>query len=403
MDLNITGDINYISSAMLIATIQMLTGLFIGILAVQLWGFRMGGVITVPLLAIYGLYNYATLPVFLLSVIAAYIVLTYAKSRSFIYGRSMLLLGIITGALVPLTTLVLAGYIYGITFISEIEFVGTILPGIAAYNFHQLSDEKRENDTIRRIHDAVLSLGVLAGLIILGILLLRPIAHIQANTGFPPILLSQEADVATVQNVSLPAEGYESVVPLTLGGIVIGLGFFITEFIRSRWGFRAGGIIAVPLLAIFTLQTADALVLYLILIPLTYLLIDRIEAQTGLYGRISLAIALIISTILAIMFTPLLQIEIGLIAFFSGLFAGIAVYNFRRIPRSDRFHSIVMTAGLFVFSFSFLRAFATPTADGLLQTIHIGHIMIGSLILGATLWIGYQHETIRPEIEQFDI
>lgn len=381
---------------MLVAITLMLVGLFAGIAAVQFWGLRMAGVITVPILAIYGLYNYPTLPVFLLSVLAAYLVVAYAKTRSFIYGRQMLLLAIVTGALVPVVTVVLAEYRYGIGFISEVEFVGTILPGIAAYNFHQLSTEKRTND-------ALLSLGVLTGLILLGVALLRPAAAVQTATGLPPILLSQESDVAIVQDIALSSPGYESVVSLTLGGGVIVFGFLISEFARSRWGFRAGGIIGIPLLAVFAFQTVDVVVLYLLVLPITYLLVDRIEAQTGLYGRISLAIALVISILLAALFTPTLRIGNGLVAFFTGLFAGIAVYNFRRIPATDRFHNIVITGGLFVVTFALLRAFATPTAGGLLETVHAVHVVVGGAILVAAVWVGYRHERMRPDIDQFDI
>lgn len=381
---------------MLVAITLMLAGLFAGIAAVQFWGLRMAGVITVPILAIYGLYDFPTLPVFVLSVLVAYLVVAYAKTRSFIYGRQMLLLAIVTGALVPVVAVVLAEYRYGFGLISEVEFVGTILPGIAAYNFHQLSAEKRTDD-------ALLSLGVLTGLTLLGVALLRPAAAVQTATGLPPILLSQESDVAAVQDIALSSPGYESVVSLTLGGGVIVFGFLVSEFVRGRWGFRADGIVGIPLLAVFAFQTVNAVVLYLLVLPITYLLVDRIEAQTGLYGRVSLATALVISILLAALFTPTLRIESGLVAFFTGLFAGIAVYNFRRVPATDRFHSIVITAGLFVVTFALLRAFATPTPGGLLETVHAVHVVGGGAILVAAVWIGYRHERMRPDIDQFDI
>lgn len=381
---------------MLVETAIMIVGLIAGIAAVQLWSLRMSGVLVVPLLAIYGLYDHDSLPVFILSTLAAYIALYVIKKRSLLYGRGLLLAGILSGALVPVIALALSIHYYGTALLNEIEFVGTILPGVAAYNLHQLSVD-------RRLDDVILSLFVLAGLMLLGVFLLDPLATPTDRLALPPVLHSQDSDIARRLGIAAADPGYRSVVSLSVGATAVIVGLVIAETARSRWGFRVDGIIGVPLLAIFTLQDAAALLLYLILIPLTYLLVDRFEAQTGLYGRITLAIALLLALVLALPIVPLLSIQTGLIAFFTALFAGIAVYNFRRIPTSDRFESIVVTGGALAVAYAIVRPFITPAPGGLLQTVHPVHAGIGFLLVISAAWICFNRERIRPELSGPDI
>lgn len=397
---------------MLVETIIMVIGLLLGIGVVQLWGLRMSGVLVVPLLAIYGLYDIDSLVIFIVSTLAAYIALYIVKKGSFAYGRSLLLIAIFSGALVPLLTLFFASQYYDPYLLTErgvplhedaldfsyteVEFVGTILPGIAAYNFHQLSAG-------RRLNDAIMSLAVLIGLMIFAVVLLEPLAPVQANLDLPPILHSTESDIADIYGTTLPSRGYEGVVPLEIGGTAVIVGFALAELVRSRWGFRVDGMIAVPLLAIFSLQTVDAVILYLLVLPLTFLLIDRLEAQTGLYGRVTLALALVIGLIVALPIVPHLELDYGLIAFFPALFAGIGVYNFRRIPHSARFESLTLTAAIFTLSLAIIRPFSTPAPDGFLQTVTVSHLIAGVVLVSIGVWICWIHEQHRPSLEGVDI
>ena len=381
---------------MLTEVTLMSVGLLISVAVVQRWGLRLSGVMVVPLLAIYGLYDYATIPVFVLSTLAAYVSLHIVKTRTLLYGRGLLLVGILTGALVPLLAVAFAAYQYGTVPFTEVEFVGTILPGIAAYNLHQLSLE-------RRLDDAILSLGVLTGLLILGTVLLEPVSSVQAETNLPQILLSEDADVAAAQGLATDEAGYEGVVPLPLGGAVVGLGLLLSETVRSRWGLRAGGIIAIPLLAVFSLQTADAVLLYLLVFPIVYGFIAKLEEQTLLYGRIILAVALMSSLLVALPFISILAVRLGLIAFFAALFAGIAVYNFRRIPPVDRAQTMTVTAGVFALSMAILRAFVTPAAGGLFQRITALHLVGGAVLIAAGGWACYQLERKQPDLEPLRI
>lgn len=147
---------------MLIATAVLLCGLVAGIIAAQLYGLRLGGVLIVPLVAVYLLRSFGTFPVFVLSTVAAYASISYIKTRLPLYGRQLFVLSIFIGALVPVTIveLLVAG-VGAETAITDVEFLGSVLPGIAAYNFHRL-------DTEQRVLDGVVSLAVLLFLVVVG-------------------------------------------------------------------------------------------------------------------------------------------------------------------------------------------------------------------------------------------
>ena len=56
---------------MLIATMPLLVGLSGGLIATRAGNLRLGGVVIVPLVAIYALYNFNSLPVFVFGFVAA--------------------------------------------------------------------------------------------------------------------------------------------------------------------------------------------------------------------------------------------------------------------------------------------------------------------------------------------
>lgn len=134
---------------MLVATAVMLVGLLAGIAAAQLRGLRLGGVIVVPLVAVYLLWSFATFPVFLVSTVAAYAAVWVVKRRVPLYGRSLFVVSVLVGSLVPTAMFELAalGAVLDVE-ARGVAFVGSVLPGIAAYNFHRLELEDRILDAL---------------------------------------------------------------------------------------------------------------------------------------------------------------------------------------------------------------------------------------------------------------
>jgi len=150
---------------MWVATLLAVVGLLGVAVTTQFTGYRLGGSITVPVLAVYTLKNVLMLPVFVLSTIAAYIGLWYLRQRTLIYGRDEFLAALIIGTSVPLV--VILGLIQVGFDADIIVLIGSILPGLAAYNYHSVKPEFRRNDLLATV-------GLFTGLIVLGLGLVSP-------------------------------------------------------------------------------------------------------------------------------------------------------------------------------------------------------------------------------------
>ena len=85
---------------MWVATLLAVVGLLGVAVTTQFTGYRLGGTITVPVLAVYTLKNALMLPVFVISTIAAYVGLWYLRQRTLIYGRDELLAAFVIGIVI---------------------------------------------------------------------------------------------------------------------------------------------------------------------------------------------------------------------------------------------------------------------------------------------------------------
>jgi len=92
---------------MLISTLLLVLGLAVGVVGAQMYDLRFGGVLVVPLLAILALRNFITLPVFLLSAAVAYGSIEITQRRLLVNGRNLFRVSLISGALVPVLTLII--------------------------------------------------------------------------------------------------------------------------------------------------------------------------------------------------------------------------------------------------------------------------------------------------------
>ena len=86
---------------MWVATLVAVIG-FLSVGAItQFTGYRLGGSITIPVLAVYSLKNFVMLPVFVLSAAAAYVGLWILRRRTLIFGRDELIAAMVIGTAVP--------------------------------------------------------------------------------------------------------------------------------------------------------------------------------------------------------------------------------------------------------------------------------------------------------------
>ncbi|WP_137291124.1 poly-gamma-glutamate biosynthesis protein PgsC/CapC [Natronorubrum halophilum] len=367
---------------MIIAAILTVLGLLIGIGIVQWYGLRLSGVLVVPLFAVYALYDFVAVPAFILGTVAAYVGLTVLQRRTFLFGRQLLLASMGISMIVPLGVLgglTLAG-IPGLTF-TDVTFVWSILPGVAAYNYHQLDSDRRREDVLLSAATLVGLIGLGAGLVNLS---LAP--HLGHHT--PPVLYSDGSDIAALQQAAVGGTTFslDASLSLILGATLVGM--IVSEGVYLRWGIRLNGIIALPLLALFTLQSASVLPLYVVGLAVVYWLITQIHRRTLLYGRVLLATGLAISVAGSIPIAIVAPVTTGLHLFFTAILVGIGAYNLHRMPPKHRSTSIALSACAFVLFLGILGLLVTPAEAGLLVDIGLIELGVAATAITAAIIAG---------------
>ncbi len=109
--------------------IPIIIGFFLGLFLYNKYHFRAGGVIVLPLLAIYFVKNPFFTPYLILVSIFTFFLLEYIYGKHIIYGRRLMYLSLILG----ITMTLFFAYILNAT----IEMYGLLVPGLLAYNIHR--------------------------------------------------------------------------------------------------------------------------------------------------------------------------------------------------------------------------------------------------------------------------
>lgn len=375
---------------MLIATTMMLLGLLSGIVATQLRGLRLGGVIVVPLSAVYLLRSFATFPILVMSVIAAYVSLHIVKSRLLLFGRRLFIVSVIVGAVVPVVVFELvATGLEPTGELTGVEFVVSILPGIAAYNFHQLSVEQRTLD-------AVWSLTTVLFLVVVGIGLVIAVGLSPLAGYLPPVLLGPKSDIA----IAFGLEVARPTVPILASraetlALVAG-GLVVSEVIRSRYGLRVGGVIVVTIIVLAAFRNAWMLPLWAVVAFLSFVGIRLIHWWTLVYGRVLLSMSIILGLFTAISLAPMLPLNHGLLPFFVGILGGVTAYNTHVVPRAERLATVLVTLTVLSGTLAVARLVIEPAPSGLLREVTIGHAAAGILLAVPGLIVMYRLDSILP-------
>jgi hypothetical protein len=372
---------------MWVATLIAVVGLLAVAVTTQFTGYRLGGTITVPVLAMYTLKNVLMLPVFVLSTIAAYIGLWYLRQRTLIYGRDEFLAALVIGTSVPLVTLlglIEVGYDADL-----IVLIGSILPGLAAYNFHRIKPEFRRNDVLATI-------GLFTALFALGFVLVSPGIGARFGTVTPPVLFAATADIAVYKNVvvDIPTESVVISREVVAGLFVLGL--IISERIRYRFGVRVGTITAV-LLAVYALTNYWLIVMYVVLFVLVFGLVQAANYATLRYGRVLLGTTTAFGLLVAVPLTLLLPISRGLSAFFVAILAGITAYNAHVTGPFDRRLVLPLQAVVFVPALLAARLFTTPEPRGIPQELTLPVILTSMLVVVVGVGIGRWYSITQPD------
>ncbi|AZQ15110.1 poly-gamma-glutamate biosynthesis protein PgsC/CapC [Halorubrum sp. PV6] len=358
---------------MWVATTLAALGFLLIAVITQFYGYRLGGTITVPILTVYTLKNVVMLPVFVGSTLLAFLGLGYLKRRTLIYGRDELTAAVIIGILIPVAIAVgVFGRGGSLLETRTAVFVGSILPGLAAYNLHQLKPEYRRPDLLGTV-------GLFAGLLGLGWLLVTPATANAFGTLTPPILFSSTADIAVYKNAVAVVEPEAVIVPRVMAvGLLTG-GLFLAEALRSWFDVRLG-VITATLLAIFVFVNVWFFALYLFVFLVAGVLMEIINRVTLRYGRVLLGVGTAIALVATLPVTLALPIEQGLTAFFTAIMAGVSAYNAHATaPRESRL-ILPLQLAVFVPTLAALRLITDPGPQGFPQTLTVP-LMLGGLVV----------------------
>jgi hypothetical protein len=318
------------------------TGL--GVLAVgvitQLFGYRTGGTIAIPVVAVYSLKTVLMLPTFVLSTMVAYLGLSVVKNRTLIYGRDELLVAMAIGSGVPLVILV-AFWAALPDSLRSVVFIGSILPGLAAYNYHQIKPEFRR-------YDLLTTTVLLVVLIGLGWTLVTPSLSNTIGQLTPPVLYSQTADVAVLKRAVVVERLEPTILERPVAVLLFLTGVLVSERIRSRYGVRTG-MVAMALLAIYALANVWLLLLYLAVLIVAYTGLKTVHYVTLLYGRVLISVATVTALLVVIPLSISLPISRGLSAYFVAILAGVNAYSWHVTAPPQRILFVPLQAGSFLF------------------------------------------------------
>lgn len=384
---------------MIIATVLIAIGLTIGAWAATTRGYRLSGVIVVSLLTIYALVDFVALPVFVLSALLAYVAIQAVQNRWLLYGRPLLLSAILVGAVLPVLAFIVLDLFLGHSLVvRDIDYIGSILPGIAAYNFH-----REEAD--RRLPELLASAGLLVGLVGLGVISLllwsRPpcvtceLLGISPADYVAPILLTTGSDVAGVLDIAT-VDTPASIGSLGAVTAIVVLGLAVGEVARERWGLRPAGVIALPLVALFALRSWWILPLYVGIAMVSFAVIQAVHSRTFLYGRALLSIAAVCGVLLTVPALVLFGLTDPVGVFFAGLLGGIGAYYLHTAAPGDRVASVTVNAGAFVAIFALARGLIEPQPAGLGAVIAWPELLLGGLAIVATVRVILRLERLRP-------
>ena len=375
---------------MWVATTIAALGFLIIAAVTQLFGYRLGGTITVPVLAVYTLKSFAVLPVFVFSTAAAFIGLYILKRRTLIYGRDELVAAILIGTLVPVV--VLLGFAQSSGFETRtVVFIGSILPGLAAYNIHQLKPEYRRMDLLATV-------GLFTVLVAIGWMLVSPAIGQTYGTITPPVLFSPTADVALWKDAAVTRPPESPVVPRVVAIGVLGVGLFIAEALRSWFDVRIG-VITAALLAIFALANAWFLVLYVVVYVVAFGVMEGLNWVTLRYGRVLLGVGTALALVITVPLTLSMPIDRGLTAFFTAILAGVSAYNAHATaPRENRL-VLPLQVAVFVPTLITIRLFAMPTSRGVPQELTPAIWFVSVLVVGIVL-VYARHVAVRQPSDE---
>lgn len=371
---------------MLAAVAIMVLGICVTAAVSQSSGYRLGGVMVLPLLVVYTFREPISPVVFVVATAAAWGSLWLLREYTLNHGRRVFLVGVVVGALVSIvTTAVLTFLVSDVTYY-DAEIVGSIFPGIAAYNLMRLDPRDRRADLLGM-------LAVYVGLVAFGLAVVYALGIFHPRV--PPVLLLPTSEAASWLGLTPVGEPTPHVVPRWLAISVLITDVVVYEVLRARYDLRLAGVILVPLLAVFTVRYADAVIVYALGATAVFFVVSLVHWSSLLYGRNLLAVGLVTGLVYVAAIGVAQPVPApGIMLFFVGLFTGIGAYNLHRVAPKNRAASIRLSAALFVVFYAVLLVFVEVPASGL-DPLGVGYaaIVVILIVLAVRDVLGLERST----------
>ena len=122
------------------------------------------------------------------------------------------------------------------------------------------------------------------------------------------------------------------------------IGFVIGYWLYNKYQYRAGGVIVVPLVAIYTLSYPMMFFVLVGITAITFILMEYIFHKKFIYGRNMMYLGYLISLLLGILLMISTNVNKIELEWFPLLLCGMVAYNFHREKNSKvetRFSGVV--------------------------------------------------------------
>lgn len=374
---------------MLVAAFIMVVGIATVATVSHREGYRLGGVMTIPLLVIYTFREPLSPLIFAGGTAAAWGALWATREYTLNYGRRVFLVAVLAGAFAT----VLSAYVVALGTplpFDDAEIVASIFPGVAAYNLMRL-------DADDRAVDVCLMVAVFVALVLVGVVGLFYFEGRPMPT--PPVLALPTSDLVTWLGIEPRGSVVTKLTPNWLAIALLVTDVAIYEGVRKRYDIRLAGIIVIPLLAVFSVRLKHTFALFAVGATVVFVLLSSIHWLSLLYGRVLLGLSLVFGSVYVLLIGLFTTTAIpGLTLFFLGLFVGVAAYNLHRVSPRNRPATLRLSAGLFVVFYAVLVVFVEIPPTGLFAEHHLAYGLIGAsaLCLGGVELYRLEHSRPSP-------
>ena len=379
---------------MIAATIIMVAGVLLVALLSQRAGYRLGGVMVLPLLAIYTFREPLSPVIFVAGTAAAWGALWATREYTLNHGRRLFLIAVGVGALVTIAV----GYALSQLLPARLPFenaemIASIFPGVAAYNLMRLDPEDRPRDLLGMVvgYAALLAVGAVSLWLVE-----------QTAWPTPPVLALPTSDLVFWLGFEPHGQGMPRLTPQWLTVSLLVVDVVAYEVVRKRYDHRLAGIIAIPLLAVFSVRYGNAPLVYVLGATAVFFALSFVHWVTLLYGRVLLGIALVAGSVYALLIGTLAPPATpGITLFFIGLFTGIGAYNLHRVAPRDRTAHIRISAAMFVAFYTVLLLIVDVPASGLIDSVSPVYALLGGSVLALGAVELYRLEQSIPDAGAF--